>query len=63
MKITEMNREQLREFMKGNGDIHRYNVDAITWKYAFKLAKLSGYENLEMDCSKCIDKVKEWLNK
>ena len=63
MKITDFDKQQLLDFMKSNGEIHRYNVDSLAWKHAFRLAKLAGYENLEMDCHKCIDKVIEWLNK
>jgi hypothetical protein len=49
--------------MKSNGTIHRYNPDAIEWKHAFRLIKMAGHENLEMDCQKCVDKVNEWLIK
>jgi hypothetical protein len=63
MKITDMTKPELLAFMKGNGEIHRYNIDSYAWKHAFKLAKLSGMEHLEMDCSKCVDKVKEWILK
>lgn len=61
MKISEMTKDELREFMKSNGEIHRYNRDSHAWKRAFQLIRLSGVENLEMDCSKCVDKVKAWL--
>lgn len=63
MKITDLDKQQLLELMKSNGDIHRFNRDSYTWKHAFKLARLNGMEHLEMDCHKCIDKVKEWLIK
>jgi len=63
MKITEMSREQLRDHMKANRDIYRYDRDLITWKHAFALAKKSGLENMEMDCSGCVKKVREWLEK
>ena len=63
MKITELNKEELLAFMKGNGEIHRYNRDSWAWKRAFQLIRAAGYENLEMDCMKCIDKVKTWLLK
>ena len=63
MKITDMTREELRDYMKGNGSIHRYNSESIEWKHAFRLIKSAGFENLTMDCGKCADKVKTWLIK
>lgn len=63
MKVTDMTREELRDHMKSNGEIFRYNSDSVSWKQAFKLAKLSGLEYLEMDCAKCVDKVKDFIEK
>lgn len=63
MKITEMNREQLRDHMKASRTIYRYDSESIEWKQAFKLIRLAGFENYEMDCTKCITKVKEWLER
>lgn len=61
MKITDMNREQLRDYMKASREIHRFDPDNKGWKHAFKLAKLSGLENMDMNCTGCIKKVHEWL--
>jgi len=63
MKITEMNREQLRDYMKASREIQRYDSDLPSWKHAFKLAKLAGLENMDMQCTGCIKKVKEWLER
>jgi hypothetical protein len=63
MKITEMNREQLRDYMKASREILRFDSDSPAWKHAFKLARKSGMENMDMDCSGCIKKVHEWLSK
>lgn len=63
MKISEMSREQLRDHMKASRVIHRFDSDSPEWKQAFKLAILSGMENMDMECSKCITKVKEWIEK
>lgn len=49
--------------MKASREILRYDSDLPSWKQAFKLAKLSGLENMDMDCSGCVKKVKEWLDK
>lgn len=61
MKITEMNREQLRDHMKASRIIHKFDSENAEWKQAFKLARLSGLENLDMECTSCIKKVFEWL--
>jgi hypothetical protein len=62
MKITEMNREQLRDHMKASRLIYRFDSNAMEWKHAFKLARLSGMENMDMECTKCITKVSEWIS-
>lgn len=63
MKITEMNREQLRDHMRAARLINRFDSEAIEWKQAFKLAKLSGLENMDMGCSSCIRTVMEWIQR
>ena len=63
MKITEMNREQLRDYMKASREINRFDSENIVWQHAFKLARKSGMENVDMDCTGCIKRVKEWLEK
>lgn len=62
-KISDLNKQELLDFMKGNGEIHRFNYDSHAWKRAFELVRKAGFENLTMDCGKCIDKVKTWLLK
>lgn len=61
LKITDMNREQLRDYMRASREIHRYDSDNVAWKHAFKLANMAGLGRLDMDCTSCIRKVKEWL--
>ena len=61
MKINEMNRDQLRDYMKASRDIYRFDSDSPAWKHAFKLARLAGMESMDMECSSCIGKVKEWI--
>jgi hypothetical protein len=63
MNIDHFNKHELLTHMKGNGTIHRQDRDTYEWKHAFKLAKRAGFENWDMDCSKCWAKVKEWLMK
>lgn len=58
-----MNREQLRDYMRASREIHRYDPENVCWKHAFKLAKTSGFENMDMQCNSCIQKVREWLEK
>ena len=62
-KISDLTKQELLEFMKSNGEIHRFNRDSHAWKRAFQLAKLNGMEHYEMDCPKCVDKIKDWLLK
>ena len=63
MSVNEMNREQLRDYMKASREIYRYDTESPAWKRAFKLAKTSGLENMDMECNTCIRKVKEWLER
>lgn len=67
MKITQMDKAQLVQYMKELGQIglpdgrYRYDATHHTWKRAFELARQNGYESVEMDCSKCVATVAEWL--
>ena len=61
MKIQEMTREQLRDYMKASREIHVFDSESPTWKRAFQLARSAGNEHWVMDCSKCIQKVQEWI--
>ena len=63
MKITEMNREQLRDHMRAARLINRFDSFEPEWKHAFTLAKKSGLENMDMNCSSCIRTVMEWIQK
>ena len=48
-------------YMKTSHEIHRYDSTSASWKAAFAFARKLGYENLEMDCSKCVAKVTELM--
>lgn len=63
MKISDMTREELRNHMKGNGSIHRPDRGSYEWRQGLKLAKAAGYESWDLDCPKCVDKLKEWILK
>lgn len=58
-----MNKTDLVNYMKASREILRYDRESASWKRAFQLIREAGYENLDMDCSKCITKVTEWLQK
>ncbi len=58
-----MNREQLRDYMKASRDIYRFDSENVAWKQAFKLARKNGLENMTMECTGCIKKVLEWLER
>ena len=61
MKINEMDKEQLSNYMKASREILTYSGSSHAWKRAFELIRKSGYENLTPECSKCISKVQKWL--
>jgi hypothetical protein len=63
MKITEMNREQLRDYMRAARTLNRFDSNSVEWRHAFKLAKLAGMENMDLDCTGCVKRVSEWLSK
>lgn len=63
MKISEMNREQLKEYLHSSGEIHRQSKDSKAWQRAFELARSAGNGELDMGCGKCWDKVKEWIKR
>ena len=61
-KISEMTREELRDYMKASREILAFDENSHAWKRAFELARKAGNEHWVMDCSKCIQKVQQWLN-
>lgn len=63
MKISEMTKEELLDYMRSSREIHRYASDSKAWQRAFQLARMAGMENMEMGCGGCIRKVTEFLNK
>lgn len=63
MKVTEMGREELRDYMKASREIYRFDQYSKAWQRAFELARQNGLENMAMDCTYCIRKVHEWLTR
>lgn len=63
MKIQEMNREELRDYMKASREILKFDPNNKAWIHAFVLARKSGLENMDMDCTTCRRKVLEWLER
>lgn len=61
MKISEMTREELRDYMKASREIHTFDEDSKAWQRAFQLARQAGNEHWAMDCNKCRQKVQEWV--
>jgi hypothetical protein len=60
-KVSDLDREGLRDYMKNNGEIHRGNEDSESWKHAFKLYEKAQGVKVGMDCSRCWQKVSEWI--
>lgn len=61
MKISEMDREQLRDYLKSSGEIHRPNSESKAWLRAFELARAAGFGQLDVDCVKCWEKVQRFI--
>lgn len=62
-KIGDFTKEELLNYMRANGEIHRFKYDSPAWKHAFHLCKAAGNHHYSMDCSSCPPKVKAWLEK
>lgn len=61
MRISEMEKDDLVQYMKASGEIHRFNHKDESWKRAFKLYNERFGDRLIPDCAKCVNKVWEWL--
>ena len=56
-----MNKEELVNYMKASREMLTFNESSKAWKRAFELIRKAGYENLDMECKKCLGKVQKWL--
>lgn len=63
MKISEMNKVEILDFMRGNGEINRPKSESQAWQRAFTLARQNGLEDVELGCAKCYQKVREWMER
>ena len=63
MKISDMNKEQLKEYLTTSGEIHRPNQESKAWQRAFELARGEGYGELDMGCTGCWVKVQKYMSK
>jgi len=61
MKIAEMTREELRDYMKASREIHSFDEGSPAWRRAFELARKAGNEHWNSDCNKCLQKLQEWI--
>lgn len=61
MKISEMDRYQLREYLFNSGEINRMDSENKAWQRAFDLAKASGFGDLDMGCQSCWQKVDRFI--
>lgn len=61
MKISEMDREQLRDYILNSAEINRLDPESKAWQRAFVLARAAGFGQLEMDCPKCWEKVERFI--
>lgn len=63
MKISEMNKAELLDLMRGNGKINRPRSEDEEWIRAFIIARQNGLEDVELGCAKCYQKVREWMER
>lgn len=63
MKISEMTKDQLREYMQQTGEMNRPDKDSRSWQRAFELARAAGMGDLDFGCQRCWDKVITWIKK
>lgn len=61
VKISEMNREQLRDYIMNSAEINRLDPESKAWQRAFELAKESGYGDLDIGCHSCWQKVERFI--
>ena len=63
MKVSEMNKQDLLDLMRGNGELLRPASESQAWQRAFILARANGLEDVDLGCAKCYQKVREWLER
>jgi hypothetical protein len=61
IKNMENRREELLNRLRSTGAIHRLERGENLWREAFELYREAKGEHLSMKCSRCFQKVKEWL--
>jgi hypothetical protein len=60
--IQSLDKGQLFAKMMESGAFHRMGNTPL-WKHAFKLYIQSTGDKVDLGCSRCYTKVKEWLQK
>lgn len=61
-RVTEMNREELLAHMAASHEINNIgNDESESWKAAFKLFTAHGGGPVDMNCSSCWTKVRDWM--
>jgi len=56
-----MTKPELVAHMQASGEIHRSDKDSKAWKRAFELYRQEQGAHADMDCSRCWQKVGEWI--
>jgi hypothetical protein len=60
--VKSLNKGELFQAMMNNGSFHRMGNTPF-WKRAFELYTENTGEKVDLGCSRCYTKVKEWLQK
>lgn len=62
MLVKEMSRKELLQQLRATGQInHIGNEESEEWKRAFELFTQAGGGAVDMECSGCWNKVRDWM--
>lgn len=61
-EIENMNRSELLSRLRTTGQVNKIgNEDSPEWKRAFELYQAAGGGAVDMGCSSCWNKVRDWI--
>lgn len=62
IEVKTMDRSQLLQQLRASGQINSIgNEESPEWQRAFELYKLAGGGAVDMGCSSCWNKVRDWM--
>lgn len=61
-EIENMNRSELLSRLRATGQVNQIgNDDSPEWARAFELYRAAGGGSVDMGCSSCWNKVRDWI--